>query len=140
LETILQKRATNKKNYFSHNGYTPGIIQNYKIDNNGTIYGIYSNKKTIPLSNIVLSNFTNSENLKSEGNGILSKTDMSGIETTGTPNSVGFGKVMCGGLEKSNVNLNKEFINMIIAQRNYQSNAQVIKVEEKMFNILMNLL
>ncbi|CAL4322647.1 flagellar hook protein FlgE [Buchnera aphidicola] len=140
LETTLQKKVTDKKNYFSHNGYTKGIIQNYKIENNGMIYGIYSNQKKIPLSNIVLSNFTNAENLKSEGNGIFSKNEMSGIETTGTPSSLGFGQITCGGLEKSNVDLNKEFINMIIAQRNYQSNVQVIKVEEKMFNILMNLL
>jgi flagellar hook protein FlgE len=139
LEKILQKKTTNNQNYFSQNGYTEGVIQNYEIDHNGTIYGLYSNQKKIPLSKIILSNFTNSENLKYEENSIFSKTNSSGIETTGMPGTLEFGKIISGGLEKSNVDLNKEFLNMIAAQRNYQSNVQVIKAEEKMFNTLINL-
>jgi flagellar hook protein FlgE len=87
----------------------------------------------------MLSDFTNPENLKYEENSIFSKTNSSGIETIGVPGTLEFGNIISGGLEKSNVDLNKEFINMIIAQRNYQSNAQVIKAEEKMFNTLINL-
>lgn len=139
LEKILQKKTTNNQNYFSQNGCTEGIIQNYEIDHNGTIYGLYSNKKKIPLSKIILSDFTNSENLKYEENSIFSKTNSSGIETIGVPGTFEFGRLISGGLEKSNVDLNKEFLNMIAAQRNYQSNVQVIKAEEKMFNTLINL-
>ncbi|CAL4043216.1 flagellar hook protein FlgE [Buchnera aphidicola] len=139
LTNLSQKKTTNNRNYFSQNGYTEGTIQNYEIDKFGTIYGIYSNQKKIPLSKIILSHFTNSENLTYERNSIWSKNNYSGLETIGLPNSLNFGKIISGSLEKSNVDLNKELINMIIAQRNYQSNAQVIKTEEKMFNTLINL-
>ena len=139
LEKILQKKTTNNQNYFSQNGYTKGIIQNYEIDHNGTIYGLYSNQKKIPLSKIILSDFTNAENLKYEENSVFSKTNFSGTETIGVPGTLSFGKLISGGLEKSNVDLNKEFVNMIAAQKNYQSNIQVIKAEEKMFNTLINL-
>ncbi|HXK00564.1 MAG TPA: flagellar hook-basal body complex protein, partial [Buchnera sp. (in: enterobacteria)] len=139
LEKILQNNTTNNQNYFSQNGYTEGIIKNYEISHNGTIYGLYSNQRKIPLSKIILSDFTNSENLKSEVNNMFSKTNSSGIEKIGVPGTLEFGKLISGGLEKSNVDLNKEFINMIMAQRNYQLNAQVIKAEEKIFNTLINL-
>ena len=44
-----------------------------------------------------------------------------------------------GALEASNVDLSKELVNMIVAQRNYQSNAQTIKTQDQILNTLVNL-
>lgn len=44
-----------------------------------------------------------------------------------------------GALESSNVDLSKELVNMIVAQRNYQSNAQTIKTQDQILNTLVNL-
>lgn len=50
-----------------------------------------------------------------------------------------FGTLTNGALEASNVDLSKELVNMIVAQRNYQSNAQTIKTQDQILNTLVNL-
>ncbi|HMI76804.1 MAG TPA: flagellar hook protein FlgE [Buchnera sp. (in: enterobacteria)] len=141
LSNLSEKEIINNTcvDKYSQNGYLSGKLENYEIDENGTVFGVYSNNIKMILSHIILTNFSNAENLHYEGKNIWSKTINSGIETTGRPGTNGFDKLTIGVLEKSNVDLNKEFINMIIAQRNYQSNSQMIKTEEKMFDALMNL-
>ncbi|MDF3006674.1 MAG: flagellar basal body FlaE domain protein [Enterobacter kobei] len=58
------------------------------------------------------------------------------LGTAGTGN---FGSLTNGALESSNVDLSKELVNMIVAQRNYQSNAQTIKTQDQILNTLVNL-
>ncbi len=79
------------------------------------------------LGQIVLANFANNEGLKSEGDNVWSATQSSGVALLGTAGSGNFGTLTNGALEASNVDLSKELVNMIVAQRNYQSNAQTIK-------------
>jgi len=124
---------------YTQNGYLSGTLESYEINENGTVFGVYSNKEKIVLSHIVLTDFSNLEKLHYEGKNTWSKTSNSGIETNGIPGTNGFDRLKIGVLEKSNVDINKEFIKMITAQRNYQSNSQMIKTEEKMFDALMNL-
>jgi flagellar hook protein FlgE len=42
-------------------------------------------------------------------------------------------------LEESNVNMSNELVNMIIAQRTYQANAQTIKTQDQILQTLMNM-
>ncbi len=76
---------------------------------------------------IVLANFANNEGLASEGDNVWSATQSSGVALLGTAGTGNFGTLTNGALEASNVDLSKELVNMIVAQRNYQSNAQTIK-------------
>jgi len=87
----------------------------------------------------VLSNFSNPEGLKSEGDNVWSSTQSSGQPITGVAGAGGFGNMTSGALEASNVDLSKELVNMIVAQRNYQSNAQTIKTQDSILNTLVNL-
>ncbi|MNE35444.1 Flagellar hook protein FlgE [compost metagenome] len=111
----------------------------YTINDDGTISGTYSNNKTQLLGQIVLSNFSNPEGLKSEGDNVWSATASSGQAVNGIAGEGGLASMTSGALESSNVDLSAELVNMIVAQRNYQSNAQTIKTQDSILNTLVNL-
>lgn len=87
----------------------------------------------------MLSNFANPEGLKSEGDNVWSSTAASGQALSGIAGTGNLGTLTAGALESSNVDLSKELVNMIVAQRNYQSNAQTIKTQDQILNTLVNL-
>lgn len=144
--TIDIKNITKKKvdhsiiNPITHNGQQSGKINNISIDKNGIILGNYSNNQTKKLAQIALFNILSKDNLKTEDNNNWSTTNnnLVSLQKTVTGNS-NLKPLTVGTLENSNVDLNQELISMIIAQRNYQSNAQVIKTQDKIFNTLINL-
>lgn len=100
-------------------GYAPGDLTGFTINDDGTIIGSYSNQRTQAMGQIVLSSFTNSEGLQPMGDNLWSESSSSGQPAIGTPGSGNFGTMTAGALEASNVNLSKELVNMIVAQRNY---------------------
>jgi len=120
-------------------GYAPGDLTGFTINDDGTIIGSYSNQRTQAMGQIVLSTFTNSEGLQPMGDNLWSESSSSGQPAIGTPGSGNFGTMTAGALEASNVDLSKELVNMIVAQRNYQSNAQTIKTQDQILNTLVNL-
>jgi len=137
--SIQQNTGSNSIGSLTQDGYAAGQMTGYTINDDGTVSGVYSNQKTQLLGQIVLSNFSNPEGLKSEGDNVWSSTQSSGQPITGVAGSGGFGNMTSGALEASNVDLSKELVNMIVAQRNYQSNAQTIKTQDSILNTLVNL-
>lgn len=123
----------------TQDGYKPGELTSYQINDDGTLVGNYSNEKTQVLGQIALANFANPEGLKSEGNNVWSATSSSGQALVGLAGTGNLGTLTAGALESSNVDLSKELVNMIVAQRNYQSNAQTIKTQDQILNTLVNL-
>ena len=63
------------------------------------------------------------------------ETLASGSPTTGTPGSSGLGTIQQGFLEKSNVQMVTELVNLITAQRAYETNSRVIKAGDEMLTI-----
>ena len=123
----------------TQNGYAPGDLTSYAINNDGTITGAYSNGQSQLLGQIVLSSFANPEGLQSKGDNVWSATSASGQAAIGVANTGTFGSLTAGALEASNVDMSKELVNMIVAQRNYQANAQTIKTQDQILNTLVNL-
>ncbi|WP_158783078.1 flagellar hook protein FlgE [Pantoea sp. BAV 3049] len=123
----------------TQNGYKPGDLTSYQINNDGTVVGNYSNEQTQTLGQIALANFANPEGLKSKGNNVWSATNSSGQALVGLAGTGNLGTLTAGAVESSNVDLSKELVNMIVAQRNYQSNAQTIKTQDQILNTLVNL-
>ncbi|AZI50643.1 flagellar hook protein FlgE [Pantoea agglomerans] len=123
----------------TQDGYAPGDLTSYAINNDGTITGSYSNQKTQLLGQIVLSSFSNPEGLQSKGDNVWQASSASGQAATGLANTGTFGSLTAGALESSNVDMSKELVNMIVAQRNYQANAQTIKTQDQILNTLVNL-
>jgi len=81
---------------------------------------------------IQLARFPNPSGLSSEGDNLLSETEASGTPTTGTPGENGFGTIQSGFLEKSNVQIVTELVNLITAQRAYETNSRAIRVGDDM--------
>ncbi|QGU10339.1 flagellar hook-basal body complex protein [Leclercia sp. J807] len=139
LNSMQQNTGANNIVATNQNGYRPGDLVSYQINDDGTVVGNYSNEQNQVLGQIVLANFANNEGLQSEGNNVWSATQSSGVALLGTAGSGNFGTLTNGALEASNVDLSKELVNMIVAQRNYQSNAQTIKTQDQILNTLVNL-
>ncbi|MGC0838899.1 flagellar hook protein FlgE [Pantoea agglomerans] len=123
----------------TQDGYAPGDLTSYAINDDGTITGSYSNQKTQLLGQIVLASFSNPEGLQSQGDNVWSASSASGQAAIGLANTGTFGSLTAGALESSNVDMSKELVNMIVAQRNYQANAQTIKTQDQILNTLVNL-
>lgn len=137
--TTQQNSGANTILASSQDGYKPGELVGYQINDDGTLVGNYSNEKNQLLGQILLANFANPEGLTSQGDNVWSETQSSGVALLGAAGTGNFGKLTSGALEASNVDLSQELVNMIVAQRNYQSNAQTIKTQDSILNTLVNL-
>ncbi len=84
------------------------------------------------LGPIQLVRFPNPSGLSSEGDNLLAETVASGTPTTGTGGENGFGTFQQGFLEKSNVQMVTELVNLITAQRAYEVSSRTIKAGDEM--------
>lgn len=139
LGSLQQNTGTTTFGSPTQDGYAPGDLTSYAINDDGTITGSYSNQKTQLLGQIVLSSFSNPEGLESKGDNVWQASSASGQAAIGLANTGTFGSLTSGALESSNVDMSKELVNMIVAQRNYQANAQTIKTQDQILNTLVNL-
>ena len=81
---------------------------------------------------IQLARFPNPSGLSSEGDNLFAETEASGTPTTGTAGENGFGTFQSGFLEKSNVQMVTELVNLITAQRAYEINSRAIRAGDDM--------
>ncbi|MDR3438532.1 flagellar basal-body rod protein FlgG [Telmatospirillum sp.] len=81
---------------------------------------------------LTLANFPNDAGLEAEGNNLFLQTASSGSPIVATPGSNGFGSILQGYLEGSNVNSVSEMTNLISAQRAYEMNSKVIQTADNM--------
>jgi flagellar hook protein FlgE len=123
----------------SQDGYTSGRLTGFNVSEKGIIQGRYSNGQANTLGQIVLANFANPQGLKSTGNNLWEETSSSGPAVVGTPLTGSLGSIQSAAIEDSNVDLSQELVNMIMAQRVYQANAQTIKTQDAVLQTLVNL-
>jgi flagellar hook protein FlgE len=126
-------------NDLTQDGYSSGKISGVSIAADGTVQGNYSNGQSRKLGQIVLAQFANAQGLQPLGNNQYGETAVSGQPLVGTPGSGSMGAVQSGAVEESNVDLTKELVDMITAQRVYQANAQTIKTQDQVMSTLVNL-
>jgi flagellar basal-body rod protein FlgG len=86
-----------------------------------------------------LSTFANEAGLEATGDNLYAETAASGSATTGNPGATGFGTLLQGSLETSNVNAVAEITALITAQRAYEMNAKVITASDEMLQATSNL-
>ncbi|MGD0231318.1 MAG: flagellar basal-body rod protein FlgG [Syntrophorhabdales bacterium] len=82
--------------------------------------------------------FPNLGGLNAIGGNLYQVTDASGAAVSGTPGQNGFGTILQGYLEQSNVNVMQEMVNLIIGQRAYEANSKVIKAADEMLQMADN--
>jgi len=102
----------------------------------GTLMGSYSNGATQPIARVALAIFTNPGGLEKSGSSDYSSTIASGSARLGTAGTSGFGSIVGGSLEMSNVDLTQEFSNLIVAQRGFEANARIITTSDQILQDL----
>ncbi|OBU07542.1 flagellar hook protein FlgE [Morganella psychrotolerans] len=138
-KTRQQKVTESSVSKIDVDGYQSGEYTNFKIENDGTITASYSNQQKRTVGKMALSSFANPNGLASQGGNVWKATNASGNPMDGVPGTGQFGNLTGGALEASNVDMSQELINMIVMQRNYQSNSQTIKTQDQMLQTLVNL-
>ena len=87
---------------------------------------------------MALADFAAPQNLASLGNGLYRESVGSGTATDLAPQSGGLGRIIEQSIERSNVDLATEFVNLISLQRAFQANARVITTSDGLLNELLN--
>ena len=123
----------------NQNGFTSGRLDGLEIDSSGTIRANYTNGQNNPLGKIVIANFNNQNGLKQIGNATYVETAVSGAPQIGEAGSEGFGTIQSGALERSNVDITEELVNLITAQRNYQASAKAIETTTSLTQTIINI-
>lgn len=123
----------------TQNGYTAGSLVGFTIDENGNIIGNYSNDQSNPLGQIQLASFRSPEGLQPIGDNAWTATTASGQAILGTAGIGQFGSIQTGMTESSNVDLTKELVNLIVAQRTFQANSQSVKAQSEVLQQAVNL-
>lgn len=128
----------------THDGYplVPGLsVPNDAVDvtinSSGEVLARIEGQVDLTnVGQIQLAVFANDAGLEAIGDNMLLESPASGNPSTGNPASVGFGSILQGFLETSNVNAVEEISNLISAQRAYEMNSKVIQTSDEMMGTL----
>jgi flagellar hook protein FlgE len=120
-------------------GYSAGILENITIDQYGVIVGSFSNGVSQTLAQVALADFNNPEGLARAGDNMYTTSANSGTPIIGYSGRETSSLIASRALEMSNVDLAKEFTNMIITQRGFQANGKMITTSDEMLQELVNL-
>ncbi|MDO8292261.1 MAG: flagellar hook-basal body complex protein, partial [Gallionella sp.] len=126
-------------NSLTQDGYSSGRLSGFNTSADGTILGRYTNGQSRALGQVLLANFTNPQGLQPMGNNEWVESSTSGSPLIGTPGSSALGVLQSSATEDSNVDLTAELVNMIVAQRVYQANAQTIKTQDAVLQTLVSM-
>jgi len=120
-------------------GYNMGYLEDFQIDQNGVITGVYSNGVKRELAQIALATFTNPGGLEKAGETNFVVSNNSGLAFVSPATTEGKGKIVSGTLEMSNVDLTEQFVDMIVTQRGFQANSRTITTSDQMLQEILTL-
>ncbi|NQV47698.1 MAG: flagellar basal-body rod protein FlgG [Rhodospirillaceae bacterium] len=131
----------------THDGYklqpsisVPNTAIDVTINSSGEVLAKIEGKVALQnVGQIKVAVFANDAGLQAEGNNLYVPTPASGQASTGTPGSTGYGSILQGFLETSNVNAVEEISNLISAQRAYEMNSKVIQTSDEMMGTVANM-
>ncbi len=139
LSTSTQFGTNFAVSSISQDGFTTGQLRGLEISKGGVVFARYTNGQSLALGQVALANFANPQGLQPLGDTAWAETFSSGAAVVSGPGTAGLGVIQSGALEDSNVEITEQLVNMIIAQRNFQANAQVIQTEDAITQTVINL-
>jgi len=120
-------------------GYAAGSLTSLSVDNAGRVIGVFSNGQLDELALLAIANFNNPSGLMKTGDNLFENTVNSGYLGLDAAGIAGRGLISPGTLEMSNVDLAKEFTDMIVAQRGFQANSRIITTSDELLQELVNI-
>ena len=122
----------------SQDGYAPGSLSKVTFDESGTLVASYTNGQTVKGPRLALARFPSSDAVRNLGSNLFAAAE--GAEwDIGFAGDGGFGAVKAGMLEGSNVDLSREFSDLVVMQRGYQASSQVISTANDMLQELFGM-
>ncbi|EJI1279593.1 flagellar hook protein FlgE [Vibrio vulnificus] len=132
LNSSTQFAAPFELTKFDEDGATTGFLTKVDIDENGSVYGTYSNGENVTLGRVALVRVPNEQGLDKKGGTQWNSTNNSGDKIWGESNKGSFGTVSSGALEQSNIDMTQELVDLISAQRNFQANSRALEVHNQL--------
>jgi len=123
----------------AQDGYSSGDLAGVTVDGDGTVRGMYTNGQKIAVGQLAIAKFRSNEGLGRAGNSLWIETRDSGVAALGTAGAGGRGAVSVGALEQSNVDLAKQFVDLIAHQRAFQADSKTITTADEMLQELVNI-
>lgn len=130
----------------THGGYTviPGVsipidAQDVTVSRTGVV-SVRIADTTVEIGRLELARFTNAPGMEAMGENILRESAASGSAILGFPQEDGFGRLVQGHLEGSNVEIVQEMVDMITALRAYEINSKAVQTSEQMAETASNLI
>ncbi len=118
-------------------GFSSGTLVDYSVGQDGTITGTFTNGLNQTIGQIALATFANPAGLLARANNIYFVGPNSGEARITTPLTLGAGKVSAGTLELSNVDLSREFINLITSSTAFSAASRVITTSDQLLQELL---
>ena len=117
----------------------PSDAMSISVGLDGTVSVLQAGESTpSEIGTIELARFINPAGLISMGKNLFIPSEASGNEMIGTAGEDGMGTLAQGFLEMSNVSVVDEMVNMITAQRAYESNSKAIQAADDMLQLANN--
>lgn len=109
------------------------------IGSDGLLSVNYGDGSSVKTAKIFIAKFSTNAGLSQAGDSSYTATNESGEASYGEGGTSGFGTVMSGSIERSNVDITTELVDLIKAQRNFQANAKAIETTSSMATTLINI-
>lgn len=136
----IERNPNDQTFQFKYTTSTGVIIRNNMVGGTGANDVSVDPNVAVPSNfQIQLANVVNPEGLVSAGGNLYQSGPNSGDMTFTVGSAMGLGSIKSGGLEASNVDLSKQFSNMIVAQRAVQANSRVFSATSEIMQTLVSL-
>lgn len=120
-------------------GNAASKVKGYEIDDKGIVSIAYDNGDLVPTFRVALASVQSPDNLNPVAGNMYTQSNSSGVVILGYAGSSGFGTILSGALEDSNVDVAEELTAMIESQRNYTANSKVFQTGSELMEVLVNL-
>lgn len=120
-------------------GYPQGFLDTFSIGQTGEINAVFTNGQNKVIGRIAMAVFKNPAGLEKTAENMYQITPNSGDAIVGLPGDGSMGSLNPGTLEMSNVDISREFTEMISTQRGFQANSRIITTSDEMLQELVNL-
>jgi fagellar hook-basal body proteins len=120
-------------------GNQAATVKGYEVSADGIVSVLYTNGKLVPRFRVALATVQSPDNLNPVAGNLYTQSNTSGVVVLGYAQNSGFGSILSGALEDSNVDIAEELTAMIEAQRSYTANSKVFQTGSELLEVLVNL-
>lgn len=121
----------------SQDGFKAGTLADFSVSSDGVVTGSFTNGLNRSLGQVVLATFRNYEGLVAQDNNTYVTGPNSGDAIIKEPLDLGAGSITSAALELSNVDLSREFVNLIVSSTGFSASSRIIQTSDRLLSELM---